>query len=1359
MKEVVPHNARPASAFRFHLLSTLIAASVTAAPLEWPASSGGNGHFYEYVTGTVSWEEARDAAAARTYLGRPGHLVTITSPEENTFVAQSFDAESDRFAWIGASDEAVEGEWRWMVGPEAGMQFANERTPTPPFNFAPWGEMEPNNFDHAGQREHWAGINLGSPTTFDATAFSEWGDTLMRPGNFPGFIVEYSENSESFALSGTSGNTLLSQPFESWSQTPAHWTLVNIGDGTIASSSDPTLAQTGNASLRFNSRNIVLAQTATIKLDLSRLSAATDLSLEFWARRTGSHIGKMELSFSGDGTTWHSIHRETPDLEYRRYALDLDQTLADLGIALDTEVYVRFGHLALIQDLHIDNIRIVRGIDVTGPTITAFGGNAGVPSPPLNSLIFHPSEPVAAGSLSASDLAVWDPLGNPIAVQNVEILTTPGGRSIVSASFADQPLLGTYRFYLPPVLRDQSGNALNQDGDLISGESDDGLSGSIALDTPGLALPAGGAGNVFVEDFENWQTVPDHWRFGSISGGTIGISTDAPHGGAQELRFNSMDIDRPQWGALKFDMTALAGETDLAFEFWSRWAGGHGALFVEFSGDGTAWTGAIRVDHSMGYSRSAIDLDATLANAGIATDADVYVRFRHLGLIQDAFLDDIRITRGIDVLGPRVTGISPTNPGDPRPNQMTVTFDEPMDPSTISAEDFTVLSPWNEPLELVSVSQVGAVTKQTGGASTTSFIVTFVNEELRGILTLRMGSQVADAAGNLLNQDGDAHMGELEDWFVGTFEYAASSLPLAGNPGTTLYAQGFEAWPTPLAHWSFGSIGDGMIGVSELAPRTGLKELRFNPMNAVIPQWATLKLDLSALSGANDLDLEFWARQAVSSHGRVCLDLSGDGGTWTECLLVAPDVSYSRFVLDLDQALTDAGIALDGDVYIRLSHLGLIQDLFIDDLRIARGLDLQGPSVVSWSPTSLPSGSAALNQISVTFSEAIDAATLSAADIQIWDPYGSAIQVDAFMAPQVQPATSASGTTFIASFTDQTARGTYRYRVGPEISDTAGNLMNQNGDLQTGGAGDAFWGTVNYDPTATALSGASGTLFNESFESWPPAASHWGFSAISGGTIMIDTNMPNGGALQLLFDSKDTVAPQYAILKLDLSALFGATDLSVDFWAKRLNSQIGRFCVDVSGDGANWTEVFCARSTIEFQNYAFDLDQALANAQTPADSDVYLRFRHFGLVQDFALDDVRIARLGNGNATITSITSVMGVMQIRFIGEAGVSYRVEVTSDFISWSLVGTAIGEEGEVSVTDTSMSPSSLRFYRVVIGTEAAQAQAQAALRQPEPETPISYPPTLIGSPNSPNGPNRKPIGYRSPSQKRVNWPFFQN
>ena len=59
-------------------------------------------------------------------MGRPGHLATITLAAENSFILAQFALASSE-AWIGASDAAVEGQWRWVVGPEAGTQVVEVR--------------------------------------------------------------------------------------------------------------------------------------------------------------------------------------------------------------------------------------------------------------------------------------------------------------------------------------------------------------------------------------------------------------------------------------------------------------------------------------------------------------------------------------------------------------------------------------------------------------------------------------------------------------------------------------------------------------------------------------------------------------------------------------------------------------------------------------------------------------------------------------------------------------------------------------------------------------------------------------------------------------------------------------------------------------------------------------------------------------------------------------------------------------------------------------------------------------------------------------------------------------------------------
>src|SRR5207248_589334 len=73
-----------------------------------PGSVSFNGHNYLFVSTLTTWNLARDYCAS---LG--GHLVTITSPAENTFV-QNLAGAGDK--WMGLTDSAVEGTFVWITG-------------------------------------------------------------------------------------------------------------------------------------------------------------------------------------------------------------------------------------------------------------------------------------------------------------------------------------------------------------------------------------------------------------------------------------------------------------------------------------------------------------------------------------------------------------------------------------------------------------------------------------------------------------------------------------------------------------------------------------------------------------------------------------------------------------------------------------------------------------------------------------------------------------------------------------------------------------------------------------------------------------------------------------------------------------------------------------------------------------------------------------------------------------------------------------------------------------------------------------------------------------------------------------------
>ncbi|MCX6238069.1 MAG: PKD domain-containing protein [Bacteroidia bacterium] len=74
-------------------------------------------HFYRFISKPgIKWTDAKAEAEsdAMMYYGLRGYLATITSQVENDFIR----TKTKGVGWIGASDAAVEGDWRWVTGPE-----------------------------------------------------------------------------------------------------------------------------------------------------------------------------------------------------------------------------------------------------------------------------------------------------------------------------------------------------------------------------------------------------------------------------------------------------------------------------------------------------------------------------------------------------------------------------------------------------------------------------------------------------------------------------------------------------------------------------------------------------------------------------------------------------------------------------------------------------------------------------------------------------------------------------------------------------------------------------------------------------------------------------------------------------------------------------------------------------------------------------------------------------------------------------------------------------------------------------------------------------------------------------------------
>ena len=118
-----------------------------------------NGHSYYRSNGSMTWTNARQAC-----INMGGHLVTITSAAENNFVFNTWPS-----GWIGFTDEAVEGQWRWVTGEL--VTYTN------------WNGGEPNNannedyaqFVNGGRWNDLPNVSLPYVLEFDyIVTTSEW---------------------------------------------------------------------------------------------------------------------------------------------------------------------------------------------------------------------------------------------------------------------------------------------------------------------------------------------------------------------------------------------------------------------------------------------------------------------------------------------------------------------------------------------------------------------------------------------------------------------------------------------------------------------------------------------------------------------------------------------------------------------------------------------------------------------------------------------------------------------------------------------------------------------------------------------------------------------------------------------------------------------------------------------------------------------------------------------------------------------------------------------------------------------------------------------------------------------------------
>ncbi len=137
---------------------TVCPATVNAELLDSQLSNTFNGHTYALFTNEMNWNEAKSYCE-----GMGGHLVTISSAEENQHLLDTFLSQIDSGVSIGFTDATTEGNWTWVTS-EPANAYTN------------WDEGEPN--DEAN--EDFALM----------TTSGTWNDGHLDEENWP-FICEW----------------------------------------------------------------------------------------------------------------------------------------------------------------------------------------------------------------------------------------------------------------------------------------------------------------------------------------------------------------------------------------------------------------------------------------------------------------------------------------------------------------------------------------------------------------------------------------------------------------------------------------------------------------------------------------------------------------------------------------------------------------------------------------------------------------------------------------------------------------------------------------------------------------------------------------------------------------------------------------------------------------------------------------------------------------------------------------------------------------------------------------------------------------------------------------------------------------
>jgi hypothetical protein len=360
-------------------------------------------------------------------------------------------------------------------------------------------------------------------------------------------------------------------------------------------------------------------------------------------------------------------------------------------------------------------------------------------------------------------------------------------------------------------------------------------------------------------------------------------------------------------------------------------------------------------------------------------------------------------------------------------SSLQVTFNEPMNPATFTKDKITSFT--GPPGATLAISSVIPV-----DTSNTRFNILFAPLTVTGAYRMVIGPNISDVAGHQMDQDGNGIPGEPGDAYTAQFGIAGlkvnSSTPTGNNnlPNTVSSVQ-----------VTFNEAVDATTFTLAQASLTGPNGSTPVPITAITHVGTSF----------TSFTLSFAPLTVTGSYH----------------LIIGPNIQ-DTFGNQMDQ---------DGNLIP-----GEPGDSYTTDFGIA------GLKVVSSTPTgnnNLPSATNPI-QVQVTFNESVNPTTFTPSQASLTIA-GVAVPITA-----ITPVAGSNNTRFTLG-PALVATGSYHVVLGPNIQDTFGNAMDQDGNLIPGEPGDTYtadFGIAGPRITSSAMLTLSGpassvrVTFNEAMD-------------------------------------------------------------------------------------------------------------------------------------------------------------------------------------------------------------------------------------------------------------------------------------